>query len=218
MKKIIRYGVLALAGVLSFTSCNKEYLETVPTHQVATADAFSTTDNAWAALNGIHRLLYSQIFGVQAEGGQSGNMLYMDIMGEDLVFPNVSNTWLRSEYQWITHRTPTSSPVRYNYLFYYMLIGNANMIIANVDDAEGPEADKSIIKGQALVYRGWSYFQMIQLFGERYVAGQANDGLGLSIVTEPGTGAVQRSTVAEVYQQINADLSEVLALLSGYSR
>lgn len=218
MKKIIRYGILGIACSLSFVSCNKDYLETVPTHQVATSDAFATTDNALAALNGIHRLLYSQIFGVQAQGGQSGNMLYMDIMGEDLVFPNVSNTWLRNEYQWIDHRVPTSRPVTYNYLFYYMIIGNANMIIANVDNAEGPEAQKAMIKGQALVYRGWSYFQMIQLFGERYVAGGQNDGLGLSIVTEPGTGVIPRSTIAEVYQQLNADLQDGLALLSGYNR
>lgn len=142
MKNILKKGVLGLMTALSLSACESDYLETAPTDQVATVDAFKTTKNAWAALNGIHRLMYSQIFSVQPQGGQSGNMLYMDIMGDDLVFPNVSNSGLRNEYQWISHRTATSSICYYNYTFYYMLISNANMIIANIDKAEGSDADK----------------------------------------------------------------------------
>jgi hypothetical protein len=33
--------------------------------------------------------------------------------------------------------------------------------------------------GQAYAYRGWAYFQMIQLFGERYDAAGFNTGPGL---------------------------------------
>lgn len=218
MKNIIKNGVLGLIALMSFSACEDNYLETAPTDQVATVDAFSTTKNAWAALNGIHRLMYSQIFSVQAQGGQSGNMLYIDILGEDVVFPNVSNTWLRSEYQWISHRTATSSISYYNYTFYYMIIGNANMIIANVDKASGTDADKKAIKAEALTYRAWAYFQMIQLFGERFVAGAANSGLGVPLVLIPGTTATPRSTVAEVYTQINKDITEAISLFTGYTR
>ncbi|MEA5259250.1 RagB/SusD family nutrient uptake outer membrane protein [Arcicella aquatica] len=218
MKNIIKNGVLGLIALMSFSACEDNYLETAPTDQVATVDAFSTTKNAWAALNGIHRLMYSQIFSVQAQGGQSGNMLYIDILGEDVVFPNVSNTWLRSEYQWITHRTANSSICYYNYTFYYMLIGNANMIIANIDKASGTDADKKAIKAEALTYRAWAYFQMVQLFGERFVAGAANSGLGVPLVLTPGTTATPRSTVAEVYTQINKDIDEAITLFTGYTR
>ncbi|MDI9861873.1 RagB/SusD family nutrient uptake outer membrane protein [Flectobacillus roseus] len=218
MKNILKKGVLGLMTALSLSACESDYLETAPTDQVATVDAFKTTKNAWAALNGIHRLMYSQIFSVQAQGGQSGNMLYTDILGEDLVFPNVSNTWLRSEYQWISHRTANSSICYYNYTFYYMLISNANMIIANIDKADGSDADKKAIKAEALTYRGWAYFQMVQLFGERFVAGAANSGLGVPLVLEPKTTPTPRATVAEVYTQINKDLTDAIALFSGYTR
>ncbi|GAB2797195.1 RagB/SusD family nutrient uptake outer membrane protein [Rhabdobacter roseus] len=218
MKNILKTGALGLALLLSLAACQEDYLETAPTDQVSTVDAFKTTKNAWAALNGIHRILYSQIFGTQAQGGQSGNMLYMDIMGEDLVFPNVSNSWLRSEYQWISHRNPSSSITFYNYTFYYVIIGNANMIIANIDGAEGPEADKRAIKAEALTYRAWAYFQAVQLYGERFAAGAANSALGIPLVLEPSTESKPRNTVAEVYTQINKDIDEAISLFGTYAR
>lgn len=218
MKKFFSNSILMLALIMAMSGCSKDYLETRPTNQVSADEAFSTTTNVWAALNGIHRIMYSQIFGVQAQGGQSGNMLYMDIIGEDMVFNNTANSWLRNEYQWIGHRNPTERMLYYNYQFYYVIIGNANMILANVDQAEGPEEDKAILRGQALVYRAWSYYQMIQLFGERYVAGAANDGLGVPLVLEPSQEMKPRNTVEEVYAQINADLDTAIPLLEGYVR
>ncbi|TDB61801.1 RagB/SusD family nutrient uptake outer membrane protein [Arundinibacter roseus] len=218
MNTILKKVALGLLMLVSVSACKEDYLETAPTDQVSTVDAFKTTKNAWAALNGIHRIMYSQIFSVQAQGGQSGNMMYMDIMGDDLVFPNVSNSWFRSEYQWINHRNPSSSIVFYNYTFYYVIIGNANMILANIDNAAGPEADKNAIKAQALTYRAWAYFQAVQLFGERFVAGAANAGLGIPLVLEPTTEATPRNTVAEIYAQVNADLDAALSLFGTYGR
>lgn len=203
---------------LSMTSCKEDYLETNPTDQVSTDMVFETVDNAWAALNGIHRILYSQTFGNQSLGGQSGNMMIMDLMGEDVLLASSSSSWLRGNYQWIDHRNPSNYTVEYNYLYYYVIIGNANMIIAHVDGAEGSEEEKAYIKGQALAYRAWSYFQMVQLFGEAYKPGAANDGLAVPIITEPGTSAVPRNTVAEVYTQINTDFEEAVKLLDGYQR
>jgi hypothetical protein len=218
MKKILNKAVLAFVLTLALYSCKKEYLQTKPTDQVATADAFSTTTNAWAALNGIHRIMYSQIFSTQSQGGQSGNMLYSDIMGEDVVMNTTSSSWLRSEYQWTAHRSPTSSINEYSYGFYYTIIANANMIIANIDNAAGTTADKNAIKAEALTYRAWAYFQMVQLFGERYVDGAANSGLGVPLVLTPGTAVNPRNTVAEVYAQINKDLDQAITAFSGYTR
>ncbi|WP_295767078.1 RagB/SusD family nutrient uptake outer membrane protein [uncultured Mucilaginibacter sp.] len=218
MKKIFNRTVLGLAIIVAASSCNKEYLETNPTNQVSTADAFSSTQNAWAALNGIHRTLYMQIYGSQPQGGQSGNKIYMDMMGEDMVLNTTSNSGFRSEYQWTTHRVPTSTVNEYHYSFYYMIIANANMILENIDNAAGPQADKNFIKGQALAYRAWSYFQMVQLFGERYVANAPNSGLGVPLVLKPTTAKTPRNTVAEVYAQINKDLDEAITNLQGYNR
>lgn len=218
MKKLFKRIVLLATISAGLTSCKKDFLEQSPTDQVATDVAFSTTKNAWAAINGVHRTMYNQIFGVQAQGGQSGSMLYMDIMGDDMIMNTSTNGWLLNEYKWISHRNPTSSISYYSYMFYYVIIGNANMIIANVDNAAGSEADKNAIKGQALTYRAWAYFQMVQLFGDRFVAGQANDGLAVPLVLVPTTEKNKRNTVAEVYNQINLDLDAAISALNGYSR
>ena len=218
MRKLFKYNLAIIATVLLLASCKKDYLETAPTDSTSQIDAFKTTTNAWAALNGIHRYMYTQFFGNQDQGGQSGNMLYMEVMADDVVMTAQANGWLISEAKWLSHRNANSRVPYYNYLFYYTIIGNANLIIANIDGAEGPDSDKKTIKGQALAYRGWAYFQMIQLFGKRFDKASANDSPGLSLVLTPSVTATPRSTVAEVYAQINKDLDESITLLAGYSR
>lgn len=209
--------IAALAVVISggaLTSCKDTFLEKVPTSRVSPETVFATTKNAYAAINGMHRQLYRQWYSRQSEGGQSGNMLYMDVLGEDFVMTAQANGWFISEYKWLSHRDANSYIVRFNYGFYYSFIGNANQIIANIDKADGPEAEKNEIKAQALVYRAWSYYQMIQLYGERYVKGGDNSGLGVSLILEPMTVAVPRNTVEEVYKQINEDLNNAITLFA----
>src|SRR5690606_10256363 len=147
-----------------------------------------------------------QWYSRQSEGGQSANMLYIDVLGEDFVMTAQANGWFISEYKWQAHRDANSFMARFNYGFYYTFIGNANQIIANIDNATGPDADKHFLKAQALTYRAWSYYQMVQLYGERYAKGGDNSGLGVSLILEPITIAVPRNTVEEVYKQINDDL------------
>src|SRR5690606_14145708 len=89
-----------------------------------------------------------------------------------------------------------------------------NEIIANIDDAVGSNQDKNFIKAQALSYRAWSYYQMIQLFAKRYVKGGDNSSLGLSLILEKTIGAVPRNTVEEVYAQINKDVDDAIALFA----
>lgn len=204
-------GVAFLFIIGLLTACDEDALEKVPNTRVSTETVFSTTENAYAAINGMHRYLYRQWYSRQAEGGQSGNMIYMEVLGEDFVMTARANGWFISEYQWVAHRSATSSINRFNYGFYYALIGNANQILANIDNATGPEADKNFLKGQALTYRAWSYFQMVRLYGQRYEKGGNNTGLGVSLITEAVDGAVPRNTVEEVYAQINADLDQAIS-------
>ncbi|MGK6351682.1 RagB/SusD family nutrient uptake outer membrane protein [Parapedobacter sp. DT-150] len=209
-KSTILTGVSLCLG-LTFTSCNEDFLNVTPLSRVTPETIFATTDNAYAAINGMHRYMYSQWYR-QAEGGQSGNMIYMDALGEDFVMTGQANGWFITEYKWLAHRDVNSAMLRFNYGFYYAMIGNANAILTEVDGAVGPDADKNFLKAQALTYRAWSYFQMIQLFGERYVNGGSNSGLGLSIVLEQPTEPVSRSSVEEVYAQIHADLDQAISL------
>jgi hypothetical protein len=208
-----RQIITLLAILVTMASCDKDYLETKPTSAVSDQVIFTNTADAWKAIEGMHRFLYRQMYGSQALGGFSGNMIFMDALGEDLVMTGQSNGWFINEYRWINHRLVTSNICYYNYLYFFSFISNANQILAQIDAAVGSDADKKAIKGQALAYRSWAYFMMIQLYGERFDKTKPNSGLGLPMRTEPTLGATPRVTVAEIYAQINKDIDESITLL-----
>ena len=94
-------------------------------------------------------------------------------------------TWM----QWTNHRNVNATDMRYVYRFYYRIIANANGLINGIDNVPGQEADRKIIKGQALAYRAWGHFQLVQLWGKRYdVATKPNvqPGVPLLMTNNPG--------------------------------
>jgi hypothetical protein len=210
MKKIL--FIFLLTGLLY--SCDESYLETLPTTQIASTDVFTTTANGWAAINGIHRKMYSQWMSSQDMGGYGGMMIAMDAMGEDLVFP-VNQWYANSVYKWLPHRSTTALWTLYPWNFWYQVINNSNQIIANIDNATGSDSDKKRIKSEALAYRAWGHFYIVQLYGSRYVAGQSNTQLGVPLMKTSTVEPQVRATVEEVYTHINSDLNEAATLLVG---
>jgi len=194
-------------------------LETLPTDAVAASEAVSTTVNAYASLNGIHRIMYTQ-YDAQGEAGEGSNNIFRDLMGEDIVYPLANgSTGLIGWMQWVNHRNVNATDLRYVYRFYYRIISNANVLITGIDAATGPDADKKIIKGQALAYRAWAHFQLVQLWGKRYDAtSKPNNQPGVPLMVTNNLTGQPRASVEEVYAQINKDLDEAVVLLEGYTR
>lgn len=211
MKKIL-YTSLA-ACMLVFASCDKDYLEVQPTNAVSDEDVFASTKNLWGAVNGMHRAMFFQ-WGNMDQAGQGGINIHMDMLGDDVVMTATGNGWFNATYQWNMHRNSNASTVQFAYYMYYRLIQNANLILENVDTAEGSDADKKAIKGQALTYRAWAHYQLVQLFAERYnAAAKPNAQLGVPVMTTVTIEGQPRATVEEVYTQINKDLDDAIALL-----
>jgi len=208
---------MIVALSLFMTSCNEDWLDTVPTDQVGSADAFTTTGKALGALNGIHRSMYFQ-WANQGEAGEASMNINRDMMGEDLVMTSSGNGWYNTTYQWVAHRSETASVDYFPWRMYYRIIANANMIINNIDNADGPQGERDMIKGQALTYRAWCHFNLVQLYGKRYVAGTANTQLGVPIMLTNNTEGQPRNTVEEVYDQVLEDLDAAITLLEGYAR
>lgn len=219
MKIIMKYSFFATLALLFLAACEKEFLDTYPTTAVAATDALSSTQNAYAALNGLHRIMYTQ-YDAQGQSGEGGNNLFRDYMGEDIVFPLAGGSTAYVGFmRWQTHRNINDGSLRYMYRFYYRLISNANVLINGIDETPGPQADRNIIKGQALAYRAWSHFQLVQLWGKRYDAGtKPNSQQGVPLLLTNTLEGQPRATVEEVYTQINKDLDDAIALLAGYTR
>jgi hypothetical protein len=212
----IKYIVLTFIG-LFLSSCSSDFLDHIPSDSVAESTATSTTDNLFISLNGIHRSLYER-YESQGEGGIAAMMIQNDALGDDVVMTAAGNGWYNAAYQWIMHTNPNSADNLFPYRVYYRINRNANVIINGADGAVGPQDEKKYAKGQALVYRAFTHFQLVQLYGKRYIKGQDNVQLGVPIVLKATSEKFTRSTVEQVYAQINKDLDEAIVLLDGYSR
>lgn len=218
MKKILSKIVLIVAITLLSVSCDKEYLDTFPTDQIGADKALENTTNAMASLNGIHRSMYFQ-WANQGEAGEGSMNINRDMLGEDLVMTSSGNGWYNTTYQWTAHRGETNAVAYFPWRMYYRIIANANIIINGIDNASGDPALKNAIKGQALCYRAWAHFQLVQLYGKRYnAAAVPNSQLGVPIMLTSTYDGLARSTVEEVYTQIVADLTNAITLLTGYTR
>lgn len=207
-----KFQISLLLAILFLSACNKEFLETRPTTSVDAGSAITTVENAKASLNGIHRSMF-QGYGSQGSFGEGTNMINSDVLGDDYVFSGQSNSWFLSMYRWIDHRNANGGST-FPYLFYYRVISNANVIINGIDKTVGLPAEKNNILGQALAYRAWSYFNLVQLYGKRFVKGASNDGLGVPLILTNTTEPQARVTVAEVYTQVNKDLTAAAGLLT----
>ena len=217
MKRLL-YSTLIIAALSLFmTSCSEDWLDTTPTDQVGSTDAFTTTGRAMGALNGIHRSMYFQ-WANQGEAGEGSMNINRDMLGEDLVMTSSGNGWYNTTYQWSAHRSETAAVDYFPWRMYYRIIANANMIISNIDNAEGPQTEKDLIKGQALTYRAWCHFNLVQLYGKRYVGGTTNSQAGVPIMLTNNVEGQARNTVEEVYAQIIDDLEDAIVLLEGYTR
>lgn len=217
--KTLKYRWLLFAVVVLISSCKKNFLDTYSTTAVPAEDVLASIKNAYAALNGIHRIMYVQ-YDQQGEAGEGSNNIYRDLMGEDIVYPLANgSTGLIGFMQWTTHRNVNATDLRYVYRYYYRVISNANVLINGIDNVVGPDSDKKIIKGQALAYRAWAHFQLVQLWGKRYDATtKPNSQLGVPILLTNTLEGQARATVEEVYAQVNKDINDAITLLAGYVR
>ena len=214
--KYITMG-LALAGALSFSSCAEDYLETTPTDKVSDAVANQSLDNLYMALNGIHREMVSQESERQAMGGEPGFMMMRDCEGDDMTW--LTNTWMKASWLgWQANTSNTSSDNKNIWRIHYQWILNANKILEGLEVVPvgtGEETLFNQIKGEALCIRGWSHFELVQLYAGRYAAGTSNTQLGIPYRETSEVSEMARHTVEEVYSKINADLDQAITLLAG---
>lgn len=215
MKKIKYLFIYPLMLFIATTSCKDDFLDRFPTGSVSEASVFLTTDNARAALNGIHRFMYIRMNPPNRQDGfgQGSMNINMDILGDDMIHTSTGLGWYITEYRWLSHRTENFNLCDFPYRFYYRIIANANLIINNIDGAAGSVEGRNEIKGQALAYRAFCYHMLVQLYGERYVAGVNNDQLGVPLILTTELEGQPRKTVEEVYTQINSDLDNAITLL-----
>ena len=207
MKKLLS---IILGSTLLFSSCNSDYLDTVPEDSAGVDVIFENTQNAKLAVNGLSLLMCKQYLSKQGFNGEGtiktfyGNYPGMDFQKSNLT--GWSNT-INGTYK----ENNTSRYDYYPWYYYYKLIGNANAIICRIDDAQGPEKEKKEIKAQALTFRAYSYLMLSQLYSRRWVDSNNGASRGLPLRVDLSTGDLEASSLKEVYDLIYKDLDEAIA-------
>ena len=220
--------LLFVALTISISSCEEEFLDTTPTDAISAADALANETNMQLVLNGLHRGLYSQSQTILPGGNtaRAGNHYWVPL-GDNLTgglihSANANNLGWRTEMQWNSHTLPTSLTNRILWYHRYNIILGANLLINRGTDGsltESPELNQ--ILGQAYTYRAYAYLSLVQHYAKGYLIGNpaSDPGVPLLFSSDAPFTSAPRSTVQEIYDQIEADLnSAVSAFTNGTDR
>jgi hypothetical protein len=195
MKQIRSFAWLLLSGalVLGISSCKKQ-LEEVPYSFLSPNNFYQNEADAKAAINGVYNELYTYDMYIQP----FWNLTLLDddhVSGADWYLGNAGAG--NPQGYWGVARPWTGC---------YTIISRANTVLENVVNISNIDpVIKDRILGEAYFFRGWAYFQLVQLYG----------GVPLrlkSLSADPNTN-VPRSSVAEVYAAIVEDLTKAETML-----
>lgn len=207
---------LIFAFILGLSSCDEDFLQTIPTDSVSTEIALGSSDNMMLAMNGIHRAMYGQNGRVSNYAGQQFMLPVAEYAASDALHSARGNGWFRACLQWDMHTSATRTDMSFVWYYYYNIIGSANNIInASAEMTMSDELNN--VLGQAYTYRAWAHFNLVRFFGKAYMIGTPSSDLGVPIMTatEAPYEGLARNTVQEVYTQITSDLTTAISHFEG---
>ena len=223
MKKIINklFAGSLLAGMMLVSSCAGDYLDTAPTDSTGATDAVGTTANAMKALNGIAKIMTTQhsYFGGGFAGENNIMIQYESYLSENYNYNYYASGWSPIFNQEFHTRT-NSIYDAYAWYYYYTIAGNANTILANIDNAEGTEAERNFVKASALTFRAYAFEKLVHYYCWRWQDSNNGASQGIVLRLDESTGGQGYATLAETYAQIYKDLDEAIMLFeqSGMDR
>lgn len=211
--------VLAILGIV-MTSCDEDFLETKPTDAISASDALANEENMQLVLNGLHRGLYSQSQTIFPGGAseRANNHFWVpmgdNISGDLIHSANANNLGWRDVMQWNEHTIPTSFTSEILWYHRYNIIAGANLLINKGTD--GSLVDSPMLNeilGQAYTYRAYAYLSLVQHYAKGYLIGNpsSDPGVPLLFSSESPFTSAPRSTVQEIYDQIQSDLNSAIA-------
>lgn len=216
MKKILYTVLGTLLLAVSSISCSDDFLNTASSTSVNKESVIKDARSLHGLLNGLHNMMYMYAWGDATDFcgvGHRSLCAQLDMMGDDMINTNPAG-WM-SIYRYQDHINPNGDINAKVWDMYYTLIHHANLLIYGTESNKNiSEEDKNVLLGEGYAFRAMSYHILVQLFGHRYVAGGANDYLGVPLrLSTDSIAPMARNTVAEVYSQIDKDITKSLSYL-----
>ena len=98
----------------------------------------------------------------------------------------------------------------------YSIVGLSNIVLEGLDKIEVTADNSGLhkrVRGSALFYRSFAFFNLAQIFAKQYAPTTLNDlGIPIRTVSDPNVRSV-RSSINETYNRITTDLVDALDLL-----
>lgn len=198
MKSLKIYLTIIVTG-FAMVSCGEEFLTVAPKDLLTEASFFRTESDAQAALIGVYGVLQSDNGfanirdAADIEWALTGDLYEMDGAAGRIELHSLSLPY-------------TNGRITDIYAEAYQAIGRANVVIGRVAQMENlDENTKSLIIAQAKFLRGLFYYRLANYYG------------GVPLVLEELDALsdleIPRSSVEEVWQQVEADLKDAAAVL-----
>ncbi|WP_372774304.1 RagB/SusD family nutrient uptake outer membrane protein [Mangrovibacterium sp.] len=205
MKFIKHYKIIAGLSLLACVSCSESFLEVSPKGALTSETYLKTDDEAKTALIGVYNTMqhnfsngsWASVFFIK--NLPADDCLAGSSEGDQTGYQNIDDFAIQTD----------NAKLELIYTNFYRTINRANTVI---DRVEGDSDAKVEIIAEAKAIRAYCYLELVTLFG----------GVPLMTVNPVGEAEYHkpRATAAEIYDQIEQDLTEAildLPLKSAYS-
>ena len=193
---IIGFGLLGC----SLTACKKDFLDTTDPTRIGANVFYQNETQFQQALSGV----YGQLQGIT-----NGAYLFAEMPSDNTTADiNTADRGDAVRYEALEYWTYNSGNTEFGGLWngHYSALYNTNYTLGRLQGSSLDAAVKGPIEGQLKFLRAYFYFNLTQYFGDVVLA--------TTTVTSPSEAfALVRSPQAEVYAQIEKDLTDAVALL-----
>jgi len=211
MKKRL-LNILVGIGLVSFMSCNDDFLDHNPTDKISSDELLATEGSVKAAVNGIYNKIgnpNNSYFSLYHLGFSKVNEVRAeDVMGNDLTW------WALFDGAYTYNSTKADNLGPYIWDYSYAAIDQCNVIINDGLEAIDDDDVRKDYIAQAKAIRAMVYWDLVGVFARPYIADNGASP-GVLLITESEHGKSHpRTTVKAIYDQIFKDLTEALADIS----
>lgn len=200
MERIIKNKMIVLLGLfVVFTSCS-DFLSELPDNRTIIDTPDKVSDLLINAYPEGNYMLMAELMSDNAM--DKGLFDRTDDLDLDMFSWKTSS----QEYQ--------DSPVGY-WNSCYEAISQSNQALVSIEELKS-KYNMGAHRGEALITRAYAHFMLVNLWAKHYDVATANSDLGIPYVLEPETVLLKkykRKTVGEVYDLIEKDIIEGLALI-----
>ncbi len=192
-----------LIMIITFNMACDDLLENeLPSNEVVTDEAITSPEDMQQLLN--------SSYDVVANTFNGNNQRFSELLADNVFIPGNSGFLVQ-----VYNRSTDffNSDVGGYYGQPYIAVLRANTILENLDAISLSAAERNRFEGEAKFIRAIAHFELVRHFAQPFGFTTDNSHLGIVIQTSSDVGTDTRSTVAEVYAQIEADLLEAEQLL-----